>query len=135
MQRYQVIGRIGKDLEIKKTQDGKSILEFSIAVTKKINEEKQITTWSNWIAWEGKADAIGKYSRKGDMIMLEGEYRNEKYQDKDGNDRYRHYFIVGNFQFLPNKREEEQPQQDTSKFGNTPDTSALGFNSDDMPFY
>ena len=135
MQRYQIIGRIGKDLEIRKTQAGKSVLEFSVADTKKINDNEALTTWATWVAWEGKADAIARYSRKGDMIYLEGEYRNEQYKDKEGNNRYKNYFIVNSFQFLPNKREEQQPKEHASMFGNGPDVSALNIEPEDLPFY
>lgn len=130
MQRYEMIGRIGQDLEIRKTQSGKSILEFSVADTKKVNGN-DITTWAYWQCWEGKAETISKYAKKGDVIYLEGEYRNESYQDRNGEKKHRHYFLLNNFSFLPNK-----PKDDTNKnWSREPNTEALGFDMSDVEWY
>lgn len=122
MQRFEMIGRIGGDLELKTTQSGRSVLEFSLADTEKVND-KEITTWINCVVWEKRAENISRFSRKGDMIFVEGKIRNEKYQDKDGNNRYKTYLLVNNFTFLPNNREEKETRND------------LGFTESEIPFY
>lgn len=98
-----IIGRIGNDIELKITSNNKKVVEFSLADTEKQNNEN-ITTWFNCIAWEGLAETINKYAHKGDMIGIRGKIRNSKYTNKDGQERTKTYVLVENLQLLPNER-------------------------------
>lgn len=71
-------GRLTKDPEIKKTNSGKSVAKFSIAV----NEYKDKTTFVNCTAWEKMADLIGNHYKKGMMILVKGSLAIDKYEDK-----------------------------------------------------
>ena len=122
MNRVEVIGRIANDLELKVTQTGKSVLEFSVVDNEK-NGNKEIVTYINCVVWEKQAEIISKYSKKGDMIFVEGKYRNEKYVDKEGKNRYKTYLLVNGFTFLPNYREQKE------------ETNDLGYTEEEIPFY
>ena len=81
-------GRITKELELKKTTSGVSVVSFSVAVDRdyKVNGEKA-TDFIPCVAWRGTAEFVSKYFQKGDMIAIVGSLESRKYTDKDGNNR------------------------------------------------
>ena len=83
------IGRIAKDIELKKTNGDISVVRFTLAVDRshKVNNEK-VTDFFNIVAWRGVADNIGKYCKKGDKICVKGELQNRSYQASDGRTKY-----------------------------------------------
>lgn len=88
MQKIQIIGHLGSDAEVKTTQQGRELIKFSVATTKKIGEESQ-TTWHDCVKWlyEGKGKGIADYLLKGTRVWVEGEVQANAYLDKDGKAR------------------------------------------------
>jgi single-strand DNA-binding protein len=72
-------GRLTKEPELKYTQTSKPVVNISIAVDRKFGEE---TDFFNCIAWNGTAEFITKYFKKGQEILVEGRIENRKYEDK-----------------------------------------------------
>ena len=62
-----LVGRIGRDAEVRKTKDGKSVCDFSVAV-----EENEKTTWIPCVAWNQSADFLGRYVKKGTLLSVIG---------------------------------------------------------------
>ena len=62
-----LVGRIGKDAEVRKTKDGKSVCDFSVAV-----DENDRTTWVPCVVWNHTADFMGRYVKKGTLLAIEG---------------------------------------------------------------
>lgn len=107
--KQQFIGRLGQEIELKKTENGTSVIEFSLADTEKY-KDKEVTTWLRCVAWSGIADTIAKYVHKGDKVYVEGKYRNEEYTAKDGTKKHRHYMLVAGCELLPNPKLEPKPE-------------------------
>ena len=86
-----LIGNLGKTPEIRTTDGGAKVANFSVATNesyKDKNEEWQtITEWHNIVAWRGLAERAEKLS-KGGMVYIEGKLSTRKWQDNEGNDRY-----------------------------------------------
>lgn len=78
-------GRITKDLELKTTQTGKSVCQFSLAVNR-FGKDKE-ADFFNVVAWNALAETISKYCHKGDQIFIEGRLTTRSYE-KDGQKRY-----------------------------------------------
>lgn len=75
---FQLIGRIGKDPVLETTKNGKKMLKFSLATTKRsknreTNEYENKTKWFNLALWENKAEALSKVLKKGLRIVVTGE--------------------------------------------------------------
>ncbi len=89
-----LLGRLGKDPEIRSMQSGKRVANFGLATSKRwkdreTQEQKESTTWHNVVVFnEGLVGIIEQYVKKGSQIYVEGELQTRKWQDKDGNDRY-----------------------------------------------
>jgi single-strand DNA-binding protein len=86
-----LIGRLGKDPEIKYTQSGTAIARFSLATDEtykdQSGERQQRTEWHNIVAWDKLADICGQYLNKGKQVYIEGKLQTRSWEDKEGNKR------------------------------------------------
>ncbi|MBI28849.1 MAG: Single-stranded DNA-binding protein [Alphaproteobacteria bacterium MarineAlpha5_Bin11] len=89
-----LLGNIGKDPDIRVTQNGSKLASFSIATSKRwkdkeSQEYKEKTEWHKIVVFSnGLVDIIEKYVKKGSKIYIEGELQTRKWTDQDGKDRY-----------------------------------------------
>lgn len=120
MNKFEIIGRLTKDAEIRYTKENKKVVSFTVAV----NNTKEDSTFFKINAFNGTADLIEKYTKKGDLIYIEGMVRNNNYEDKNGNKHYEYIFIANRIEFLSkveDKKEtkkERLPDQVFADFGN-----------------
>ncbi len=91
--KVQLIGNLGSDPEIINLESGKTLAKFTMATNENFKNsggEKQTDTqWHNIVAWGKTAEIIEKYVHKGKEIALEGKLTHRRYEDKDGNERYK----------------------------------------------
>lgn len=83
----KLIGNLGNDPEIKTTNSGKKVANFSLATNKKVNGES-VTQWHNIVVWERLAEIAEKYLQKGARVLVSGEIQYRKYETKEGQTRY-----------------------------------------------
>jgi single-strand DNA-binding protein len=90
--RVQLIGNLGQDPEIKKTEKGKSVARFTLATTETYRngegQKVEDTTWHNIVAWNGLAEIATKYLKKGREVAVEGRIAHRSYEDKEGAQKY-----------------------------------------------
>ena len=91
--KVMLIGRLGKDVELRNTQGGEKVANFSVATTeswkdRNSGERKEKTEWHNVVVWGPAAEVADKYLAKGDRVGIEGKIQTRKWTDKSGNDRY-----------------------------------------------
>lgn len=97
-----LVGTLGRDPEIRTTQDGKKIANLSVATSErwkdKSGERKEKTEWHRVVIFnEGLAGVAESYLKKGGKVYLEGSLQTRKWQDKDGNDKYSTEVVLKNF--------------------------------------
>ena len=81
-------GRLTQDVELKQTQSGVSVCNFTVAVDRSYSKgEDKITDFFTVVCWRGLADMVSKYFGKGKEILISGEMQSRKWQDNDGNNR------------------------------------------------
>lgn len=102
-----LIGRLGKDPEIRNFESGASVASFSMATTesykdKTTGEKKEITEWHNIVLWRGLAEVASKYLHKGDLIYIEGRLRTRSWE-KDNVTRYITEVVGDNMSMLSTK--------------------------------
>jgi single-strand DNA-binding protein len=89
-----LLGNVGKDPEIRHTQDGKAIVNLSIATSeswkdKASGERKEKTEWHRVVIFnEGLAKVAEAYLKKGSSVYIEGQLQTRKWTDKDGVEKY-----------------------------------------------
>ncbi len=83
-----LVGRLGKDPEVRTTGNGNSVASFSIATnekwTGKSGQAEERTEWHNIVAWGKLAELCGQYLQKGGQVYIEGRLQTREYDDKDG---------------------------------------------------
>lgn len=103
LNKVQLIGNLGKDPEVRNTQDGRAIVNFSLATTeswrdKSTGERKEKTEWHTIVIFnEGLAKVAEKYLKKGSSVYVEGQLQTRKWVDKNGDDRYSTEVVLQNF--------------------------------------
>jgi single-strand DNA-binding protein len=110
-----LVGRLGKDPEVKYTQAGVPVARFTLATDEswkdQNGEKQQRTEWHNIVLWRGLAEVAEKFLRKGSQIYLEGKIRTRSWDDKEGNKKYTTEIIGDTFTMLDSKREGRGPFQ------------------------
>lgn len=122
-------GRIANDMEIRSTESGRHVVNFNLAIGDG-TKEKPHTTFIPCEAWEGTADTIAKYFKKGDQIIIGGRLITRKVVDR-GENRYRVAVSVESFEF-GQKKKEETKEAVTSYRRNDIDTDP--YIDDDQPW-
>jgi single-strand DNA-binding protein len=110
--RVILVGRLGKDPEIRSIPSGTSVAKFSLATderfTDKSGEKQERTEWHNIVAWGKLAEICGQYLRKGKLVFIEGSIRTDSWDDKEtGVKKYRTEIIASNMQMLEKKGDDE----------------------------
>lgn len=101
--KVNLIGNLGKDVEVKETKTGKKLARFSVATNDsytKDGEREQDTQWHSVIAWGKTADMMALLLKKGNQVAIEGRISYGSFQDKDGNTRYTTDIVANTFQKL-----------------------------------
>ena len=122
-----LLGRLGKDPELKYTSSGKAVCTFSIATSFKYTSGEEATTWHNIVAWEKKAETIKEYLTKGQEVFIEGRIQNRSYDDNDGNKKYISEVIVSSISFVGRNIQQTDGQVDKQT------GEVKGNNDDDAP--
>ena len=101
-----LIGRTTKELELKQTKSGKSVISFSLAVDKGIKNEDgtREADFIDCVAFEKRAEAIAKYVGKGDRLGINGRISTRTYQRNDGSNAKAVEILVEGFEFLESKK-------------------------------
>ena len=98
-----LVGNLGRDPEIRFTQAGKKIANFSLATSeswrdRQSGERRERTEWHRIVVFsEGLADVVEKYVKKGSKLYIEGQLRTRKWQGQDGRDNYTTEIVLEGF--------------------------------------
>ncbi len=109
LNRIQLIGRLGRDPELKNINGGKKVCSFSLAVNRRWKdregEPREVTDWFNIEAWDRLAEICGEFLKKGSLIFLEGRLQTDSYEE-NGSPRYFTKVIPSQMQMLEKKNSQ-----------------------------
>lgn len=127
-----MIGNLTKDVELRATQNGKSVATFSVAVARKIKATGQPEAdFFNVVVWGAKGENCAKYLSKGKKVAIVGSVQNRTYEDKNGNKRTLTEIIAEDVEFLTPKGSEGQSG---SNLGDNPFDAPMTETEDELPF-
>lgn len=114
LNRICIMGRITRDLELRRTQDGTAVTSFTVAVdddfkSKATGEKK--TYFLDVVAWRHAAEFVCQYLGKGRMVVVDGKLTVRDWTDKDGNKRRNAEIIADNIYFGDSKRNDAAASQ------------------------
>jgi single-strand DNA-binding protein len=98
-----LVGNLGRDPEIRRTQDGRPIANLSVATSenwrdKATGERREKTEWHRVVIFnEGLCKVVEQYLKKGAKVYLEGQLQTRKYTDKDGVEKYSTEVVLQGF--------------------------------------
>lgn len=82
-----VVGRVGRDAEMRYTPDGSAMTTFSVATnrtwTTQTGEKQEATEWHNIVAWRQVAEVAGRWVKRGRLVYVEGRLETRSWDDKD----------------------------------------------------
>lgn len=110
-----LIGNLGRDPEIRYSQQGTAVVNFSIATSeqwtdKNTGEKQEKTEWHNIVSFGKQAEILEKYLQKGSQVYIEGRMQTDSFE-KDGQTHYRTKVVVSNFQFLGGRQDNQGQSQ------------------------
>ncbi|HEY0788600.1 MAG TPA: single-stranded DNA-binding protein, partial [Thermoanaerobaculia bacterium] len=106
-----LVGRLGRDPEVRSTPSGQTVTKFSIATdekfTDKSGERQERTEWHNIVAWARLGEICGQYLKKGKLVYIEGSLRTDSWDDKEtGQKKYRTEIVARDMKMLDRKGDE-----------------------------
>lgn len=131
-----IMGRLGKDPELKRTQSGTAVASFPLAVDRDFkgqNGEKE-TDWIDVVAWRNTAEFVSKYFTKGRVAAVEGRLQTRKWKDKDGNNRVSVEVVADNVYFGDSKSEGGRPNSTTSDDATGSNWAPIAEEDGELPF-
>ena len=110
MNKVILIGNVGKDAEIRTIDNGNTtVVSFPLATSERYRdrngEVKENTDWHDITVWRKTAETIGKYIKKGTMVMVEGKLKKRSWTDRDGNKRYSTEVVADRIELLSKKQD------------------------------
>jgi single-strand DNA-binding protein len=131
-----LVGRLGKDPEVRYTPDGMMVTNFTVATDEqwkdKSGERVQRTEWHRIVTFGKLAEICGKYLVKGKLVYLEGRIQTRAWDDKEGVKRYTTEIVASDMKMLDSKgqRGDSYPEEPAA-----PQSVANGpVPDDDVPF-
>ena len=136
-----LIGRLGRNPEVKYTPSGQAVAKFSIATDEtykdRNGEQQRRTEWHNIVAWRRLAEICGEYLVKGKLVYIEGRLRTRKWEDREGNKRSTTEIEAREMQMLSPKGEGERSESSSQQSESTPAPAPAPspeITDDDIPF-
>lgn len=134
----QIIGHLGDNPDVRATQSGKTVTNLSVATTSSWKDKEgnwqDDTEWHRVVFFGPAAERAGDWLKKGSLVYVEGRLKTEKWQDKNGQDRYTTKIYGRDFKLCEKREEREQPTtyQQATAAAATP--SVPEDMDDDIPF-
>lgn len=104
LNKLQIIGRVGRDPEIRYTSSGKAVCSMSVATTQTWKDARgdrqEETEWHRVTIWGVQAEFAEKYVAKGGLVYVEGRIKTNKWEDNDGNTRYDKDLVASDLKVL-----------------------------------
>lgn len=124
-----IMGRLGKDPELRRTQSGVAVATFNVAVDRDFKDKatgQRATDWITCVAWRSTAEFVEKYFAKGSQVLVEGRLQMRDWTDKDGNKRISAEVQAENVYFAGAKTEGGQRE--------LPEFEVMDDDDPDLPF-
>jgi single-strand DNA-binding protein len=134
--RVVLIGRLGRDPEVRYTQSKQAVANFSLATNERWvdsgGNRQERTEWHNVVMWGKLAEISGQYLKKGKLVYIEGRLQTREWDDRDGNKRRTTEVVATNMQMLDRGVESGSGPSPEDSRDSAP--MEVGITDDDIPF-
>ena len=115
-----IMGRLGKDPELRHTQSGTPVASFSLAVDRDFKDKgtgERVTDWIDVVAWRQTGEFVSRYFTKGRMAVVEGRLQMRDWTDREGNKRRSAEVVADNVYFGDSKKDGDGGYQQSGYSG------------------
>lgn len=109
--KVMVLGRLGRAPEIKHTQTGQTVANFSVATSEswmgKDGVKQEKTEWHKVVVWAKLAELCGQYLGKGSLVFVEGKLTTRSWEGKNGETRYSTEILADQVRFLDRRKDSD----------------------------
>ena len=139
LNKVMLIGNVGKDPEMRYTQNGKAVTTFTIACNRTFQgpegDRREETDWFDVVTWERLAELCSQYLQKGRQAYVEGRLHTRSWEGPDGQKRYRTEVVAQTVLFLGSPGGGGQPRmQEAYEEAGVGSGSGEHVSPDDLPF-
>jgi single-strand DNA-binding protein len=138
LNKAMLIGYLGADPEMRYTQSGAAITNFSIATNETWSDreggKKERTEWHRIVAFGKLGELCDNYLRKGRQVYVEGRLQTRQWDDRDGNKRYTTEVVARDIVFLGGRNDEQQDKRNNDLYAANPEPDTSAVVDDDYPF-
>lgn len=138
MNKVILVGNLGSDPELRYTQGGEPVANFSLATNKKwknkSGESQEHTEWHKIVVWGKTAENCEKFLKKGSKVLIEGEIQTREWEDKEGGKRYTTEIKALGVDFLSTSSDSGSGGGGRQKRQAPDPLLPVEFNDDDIPF-
>ncbi len=138
MSAYAVIsGRLGVEPELRFTNSGTPVINLSIANNRSVkvgDKRESVADWFKITVFGRDAEIINQYAKKGSALAFNGRLQNEKYVDRDGNQRTSTILVASSFEFVPTAKRDGGNASETTANGASVKAVVGNETEEDIPF-
>ena len=138
LNRIILMGRLTRDPELRQTQSGASVANFSLAVDRDFKDKQtgeKTTDFIDIVAWRSSAEFVSRFFTKGRMAVVDGKLQTNTWTDKDGNKRSSLEVVADSVYFGDSRKKEsegdtpesDRPEQNGQEFSEVDDDGELPF--------
>lgn len=131
--RVVLVGRLTRDVEVRKTSGGLSVATFTVACDRRTSgsaQNQQTADFISCVAWRQAADFLGQYARKGALVGVDGRIQTRNYDGQDGRKVYVTEVVCDNVRLLESKAQSQSRDYSNAQANEYP-TSASATNAYD----
>jgi len=137
LNKVMILGKLGRDPEMRYTPSGRPVTTFSVAVNRSWNtadgERRTETEWFNVVAWSKLAETCKQYLSKGKQVYIEGRLQTRRWEDKESV-KHSTVEVVAAEMILCGERREANSQTTTAEESVVPEESEIQSGEDEFPF-
>jgi single-strand DNA-binding protein len=123
LNKVMIIGRLGRDPEMRYTPSGRPVTTFSVATSRSWNtsegERRTETEWFNIVSWGNLAEICKQYLTKGQQVYVEGRLQTRYWDDAEGNKHSSTEIVANEMIMLGDRRDNNQHIDDEESYSNT----------------
>jgi single-strand DNA-binding protein len=139
-----LIGRLGKDPDMRYTPSGTAVANFSLATNSRYKDSdgnwQDKTEWHNIVTFGRTAEVAGEYLKKGKLVYIDGRLQTSSWEDQNGQKRYKTEIVAGDMQLIGSRGDGgggsngDQASSEDEEIPAAEDTPSTNEEEDDLPF-
>ncbi len=138
LNKVMIIGRLGRDPELRYTPSGRAVSTFTVATTRSWNtsngERRTETEWFNVVAWGSLAEICNQLLRKGTQVYIEGRLHTRRWEDENGVRHYRTEIVANEMVVLGDRNHSHPPVEPESESPAQASDLPNAVEEDEFPF-